>query len=137
MARRAGKTGSVDQNIPPGRRAYSAPRLRSFGRLHLATVGQGTGNADGSSGMGLPNMQMTMSDRRAKQNILRVGQLLPGISLFLFDYKPAFQATYGFGRQIGVMADEVQRVMPWAVAADSDGFQRVNYAALGLWPSPC
>ena len=95
-------------------------------------MGQGTGNADGSSGMGLPNMGMTMSDRRAKENIVRLGRLFGGIFLYLFDYKPAFQAVHGVGRQLGVMADEVECFMPWAVAADSDGYQSVDYAALGI-----
>jgi hypothetical protein len=33
---------------------------------------------------------------------------------------------------VGVMADEVRKVKPEAVLRDEDGFDRVNYALLGI-----
>lgn len=111
---------------------YKRPLLWSLGRLHLHTFGQGTGNADGSSGMGLPNMGMTMSDRRAKTAVIRLGRLVSGLSVYLFQYLPEFQDRYGDGIQLGFMADEVERIMPGAVAAGDDGLLRVDYRM--LWP---
>jgi hypothetical protein len=75
------------------------------------------------------------SDRRAKENIVRLGDQSPGIGLCLFDFKPEFRDDGGHGRQLGVMADEVKRVMPHAVSARADGYRWVDYAMLGIAPS--
>lgn len=114
---------------------YRRPKLSPLGRLHLQTQGQGTGNTDGSSGMGLPDMGMTMSDRRAKQDIVRLGQLVEGLFVYLFDYLPEFRERHGHGRQLGLMADEVARILPAAVATGADGYLRVDYGLLG-WAVP-
>ena len=52
-----------------------------------------------------------------------------GFGLYLFDYKPAYRETAGFGRQFGVMADEVEAVLPQAVVMYPDGYKMVDYAA--------
>lgn len=69
-----------------------------------------------------------MSDRRAKEGILAVGMHVPtGLTLYEFDYRG------GDGRRFrGVMADEVKAVMPEAVRRDDDGYDRVDYARLGI-----
>jgi len=38
----------------------------------------------------------------------------------------------GFGRQFGVMADEVEAVLPKAVVMHPDRFKRGHYALLGI-----
>lgn len=64
-----------------------------------------------------------MSDRRLKSNVVRVGNHQLGIGIYEYDI---------FGeRQRGVMADEVERVLPEAVMTGADGYKRVNYAAIG------
>lgn len=35
-------------------------------------------------------------------------------------------------RQFGVMADEVETVMPEAISVHPDGYKMVNYALLGI-----
>jgi hypothetical protein len=72
------------------------------------------------------------SDRRIKENIVRVGDHPLGIGPYLFDYKPEFREQWGHGRQFGVMADEVEAVMPQAVLMHSNGYQMVNYGMLGI-----
>ena len=73
------------------------------------------------------------SDRRIKENIVLLDDhLVGGIRLYLFDYKCEYRDTWGHGRQLGVMADEVERVMPEAVSVHPDGYKRVNYAMLGI-----
>lgn len=68
------------------------------------------------------------SDRRLKQNITLVGRdERTGLNLYEFAYKDD-PAT----RWVGVMADEVQEVMPSAVHTNAEGFMSVDYAALGL-----
>ena len=73
-----------------------------------------------------------MSDRKLKENIVRIGTHPLGIGLYLFDYKPEYRESSGFGRRFGVMADEVETVLPQAVAMHPDGYKRVDYALLGI-----
>lgn len=62
------------------------------------------------------------SDRRLKTNIVRVGTHKRGFGIY--DYEL-------FGHpQRGVMADEVQKIMPEAVVKGPDGYLRVRYELL-------
>ena len=74
---------------------------------------------------------MGASDPAMKENVARVGDHPAGFGLYLFDYKAQFRA-HGAGRQFGVMADEVEGIVPEAVSLDADGFRRVDYARLGI-----
>jgi hypothetical protein len=62
------------------------------------------------------------SDRRLKRNIERIGTWN---GLGLYSYRYIWGAS-----DIGVMADEVERVMPDAVSVDSRGFKMVDYSKL-------
>lgn len=65
------------------------------------------------------------SDRRLKENIVDIGATLPsGIKLYMFNY------IGDDTTQIGVMAQEVQAVIPEAVVEDADGFMSVYYGML-------
>jgi len=77
-------------------------------------------------------MPHTPSDRLIKENIVRIGTHWLGIGLYLFNYKPEYREKCGQGRQLGVMADEVETVMPSAVLNHPDGYLIVNYSMLGL-----
>lgn len=68
-----------------------------------------------SGGIGL------LSDRRAKTGIRAVGRLENGLTVYSYCYKG------GTDTHIGLMADEVERVHPEAVAMGPDGFNRVRY----------
>lgn len=63
-----------------------------------------------------------ISDRRLKRNIERVGTHPLGIGIYEYDI---FER-----REVGVMADEVERVLPQAVITGADGYKRVYYAML-------
>ena len=66
------------------------------------------------------------SDRRLKENIELVGEA-QGFNIYEFGYKDIP------GRRFrGVMADEVESVVPEAVVYDTDGFARVFYEMLGI-----
>lgn len=67
-----------------------------------------------------------------KENIVRIGVHPLGIGLYLFDYRSVHRQEWGHGRQFGVMADEVESVMPDAVLIHSDGYKMVDYAMLGI-----
>jgi len=64
----------------------------------------------------------TGSDRRLKSNIVRVGTHPLGIGVYEYDIAGQ--------RQRGVMADEVETVLPEAVVTRSDGYKMVNYGLL-------
>ena len=109
---------------------YSAPVLRALGKLHRATHGSGGNGNDGAGDM------TKMSDRRVKERIVRIGNHPLGIGLYLFDYRAGFRDEWGHGRQFGVMADEVETVMPDAVSVHADGFKVVDYSRLGIDRAP-
>ena len=112
---------------PTGKKAYQRPTLRVLGAVHLLTRGSGaTANGDGGQ------MMMVASDRAVKQDLVRIGDHPLGIGLYLFTYTPKYRAEFGDGRQFGVMADEVETVMPHAVSRHPDGYQMVDYAMLGI-----
>lgn len=75
---------------------------------------------------------MKGSDRAIKENIKLVGKHSEGINLYNFEYRSEFKDTWGHGGFIGVMADEVEKVMPEAVEMHPEGYKTVNYRMLGL-----
>ena len=108
---------------------YSAPALKHYGRVKMLTKGTATVGADAGFGNARKNPQ---SDRILKENITLIGKHPLGIGLYLFDYKSEYRDTCGYGRQFGVMADEVETVMPEAVSVHPDGYKLVNYEMLGI-----
>jgi len=118
------------------KREYAAPQLTCYGALKdLTQSGSGTTQErtknNGSCGGNLKRRPCA-SDRNVKQNIVRIGDHPLGIGLYLFDYKPGFRAQWGHGRQFGVMAQEVETVMPEAVCTRPDGYKMVYYGMLGI-----
>ena len=107
------------------RKAYQRPALRVFGSVHFLTRGAGTMGGDAMA------MKVT-SDRTVKENIVRIARHPLGIGLYLFDYRLKNRERYGYGRQFGVMADEIEAVMPAAVSVGPRGHKQVDYAMLGI-----
>lgn len=86
----------------------------------------GAGSA-ANAGMGLYSLWSVLSDIRAKENVLHVGSA-NGFPIYNFNYK---------GDSIvhqGVMAQDVEQIMPDAVSTGKDGLKRVNYALIGVTP---
>jgi len=75
---------------------------------------------------------MRYSDPRLKQNIKAVGVLPNGLTLYSFEYKDEIKQhpLAGEGVHVGVMADEVEQVFPYAVSTLDDGYKVVNYGLL-------
>jgi hypothetical protein len=67
-----------------------------------------------------------------KENIKSVGALPNGLNIYEFDYKPEFKDIAGHGKHIGVMAQEVEKVIPYAVIQADNGYKMVNYSMLGI-----
>lgn len=114
----------------PGKKTYAQPKLREFGKLHLLTQGTGANNGDGGQ-----TMMTAGSDRAIKEHIVLMGTHPLGISLYLFAYKAQYRDLWGHGKQLGVMADEVEAVLPEAVSVHPDGYKMVDYAMLRSRPT--
>ena len=67
-----------------------------------------------------------MFDIALKHDIVLLGYLDNGVGFYRFAYNGADKAY------VGVMAQEVQRVVPGAVTLATDGYLRVSYEKLGL-----
>ena len=83
--------------------------------------GRGGGGRGGGRGGGARR-----SDMRLKHDIVLLGRLEDGLGYYRFVYNGGHTAY------VGVMAQEVQTVMPEAVIRGADGYMRVSYDRLGL-----
>ena len=66
------------------------------------------------------------SDIELKQDIVLLGRLDNGLGFYRFHYKGNDQLF------VGVMAQEVQRVLPNAVVRGRDGYLQVDYGLVGV-----
>lgn len=116
------------------KRKYQSPILLTFGKVAALTRQSACSATKDSTTTCTPGgSQMAMtSDQRAKEDIVRIGSHPLGIGLYLFRYRPPFRDEWGHGRQFGVMAQEVEAVMPEAVCVHPNGFRMVNYSMLGI-----
>jgi hypothetical protein len=83
-----------------------------------ASMGYGASPSYSNFSMG------SYSDRRLKRNIIKIGDHILGIGLYSWVY---VWGAIGYG----VMADELEKVMPKAVSKDMNGWQMVNYSMIG------
>ena len=86
----------------------------------------GGGRGGGGRGGGGRGGGGRRSDMRLKHDIVLLGRLEDGLGYYRFVYNGGHTAY------VGVMAQEVQIVMPEAVTRGADGYMRVSYERLGL-----
>jgi len=72
-----------------------------------------------------------LSDARVKRDVVQLKHLANGLNLYRFRY------LWSDTVYVGVMAQEVQQVVPDAILKGRDGLLRVNYARLGLEMMTC
>jgi hypothetical protein len=106
--------------------------LTNHYNAYMGAKGVEAGNAANktelwSSIIGAAGSAAGASDRRLKQDIARVGTYANGLPQYEFAYRADPTVRYR-----GVMADEAEKFMPDAVVTGPDGYQRVNYALLGI-----
>jgi len=82
------------------------------------------GGGSGLSGLSALAPMFVTSDRRAKTDINRVGHTDDGLPIYTYRYKA------GGPTQMGVMADEAQKMHPHAVGRMADGMLAVDYSKL-------
>jgi Protein of unknown function (DUF3300)/Chaperone of endosialidase len=110
-----GERHTAQRTAPrPAPKAHAA---RPAPRAHAAPKAGG-GRGGGGGGR--------RSDIRLKSDITLLGRLANGIGFYRFRYND------GDRYYVGVMAQEVQTVMPEAVAQGRDGYLRVVYEKLGV-----
>ena len=64
---------------------------------------------------------------KLKHDIVPLARLDNGIGIYRFQYKGNDHTTY-----VGVMAQEVAKIVPSAVSRGRDGYLRVNYDQIGV-----
>jgi len=87
-----------------------------------ADVAQQNAMYGGLAGLGAAGIT-AFSDKRLKKNIERIGTSIMGFPVYAFDY------IWGGDRQIGVMAQDVVKVMPDAIST-VDGYMAVDYGMI-------
>ena len=90
-----------------------------------ANLNQGLFSLGGAAMMGF-------SDIRLKENIKAIGVMDNGLTLYSFEYKDEIKShpLAGDGIHVGVMAQEVEQVFPYAVRTLDDGYKVVDYGLL-------
>ena len=116
-------------NVSSGRAAAAAS---TRGRASFASArggggfrGGGGGGFRGGGGGGFRGGGRR-SDIALKHDVVLLGHLANGLGYYRFSY-PGSDKAY-----VGVIAQEVQKVMPQAVTRGKDGYLRVFYERLGL-----
>jgi hypothetical protein len=97
------------------------------GAMSGAALGSSFGPWGTAIGGGIGGLMGAFSDRRLKIDIEETGEELNGLPLYRYRYLWDSPRV----RRMGVMADDVRRLVPHAVSRDATGFDKVNYDALG------
>ena len=119
-------SGGRGQHLAHRSGGGGAARVSGGRGQHVAYRGGGGGMraAGGRGGGGRGGGRR--SDVRLKHDIVFLGQLDNGLGLYRFSYNGSSKVY------VGVLAQEVQQVVPHAVARGTDGYLRVFYEKLGL-----
>ena len=117
-----GRGGNAMGNISSGRQANLE------GARGRASLGGGGGRGGGGGGFarGGGGGGGRRSDMRLKHDIVLLGRIDDGLGFYRFTYNGGHTAY------VGVMAQEVQSLVPEAVMRGRDGYLRVFYDKLGL-----
>ncbi len=105
-----------------GRESFASARASGFS----GGGARGGGAFAGGGGGGFRGGGGRRSDIRLKHDVVLLGQLDNGLGFYRFAYNGSDQPY------VGVIAQEVQTVMPSAVARGRDGYLRVSYDRLGV-----
>ncbi len=110
--------GAVQQNLNQQNVGYNAQMQQNSG-LMSGLFGLGSAGLGGWAYGGFKG-----SDRRLKDDITRVGVTDGGLPIYVYRYKdsPVFE--------MGVMAQDVERVIPEAVRTRPDGMKAVHYGMI-------
>lgn len=114
-------------NALSSERAYQAETQQANAQMKLAAD---TANAQSKSSMfgtlvsGAASIASAFSDIRLKENIEEIGTLPNKIKVYKYNY------IWETAPQIGVMAQQVQGIMPNAVKCHTSGYHMVDYSQI-------
>lgn len=128
---RTGNQANIPQfgNVTAGASIAAAPIYQATADQYSAAMNaynakmQGFGSITGGLAS-LGGAAIMASDRRLKTGIEKLGEFADGLGVYSYRY------IWGKVKQIGVMADEVRKLRPWALGPELNGYATVNYGAL-------
>jgi hypothetical protein len=115
----SGTSQSTGTNLTNGTQTQPGPGV--LGGLLGTATGIGSLFAPAGGGGALAGLLPFLSDRRAKTDIKQVGKLDNGLPVYVFRYRGDNTP------QIGLMADDVEKVNPHAVVTGPHGLKMVHY----------
>jgi hypothetical protein len=110
--------------------SQSGQNAMTGGLFDIGSTFLGSKSGGGLIDKGISAIGSLFSDIRMKEKINLVGKTSSGINLYEFEYKPEFKEIAGKGKFVGVMAQEVEKVMPDAVVETSIGYKAVDYSKI-------
>jgi hypothetical protein len=102
--------------------AYNQPYTPSPFMQFVSAVAPAAGQAAGAA--------IAASDIRLKKNIHKIGQTSSGLNVYRWNWKEFAKKIVGNTPSIGVIAQEVMKVVPKAVSRGSHGYLMVDYSLL-------
>jgi hypothetical protein len=131
-----GSTGiQTTANAGTGTASNVTNMLSSIGNAN-ASATMGAANAQANALNSVSNyamlygmMNRPTSDIRTKENIEQVGWLPNGLPVYTYEYKEEFKndPLAGPGKYVGLMAHEVEKIIPDAVSLRPDGYKMIDY----------
>lgn len=117
---------SIDQAYASALPTQLALAGQMYGGLNLpGYTGQSQTSTPSPFSVGLQLAQFIpgFSDSRLKRNIRKIGEYADGLGKYAWDYVVG-------GPSEGVLAEEVERLRPWAMGPTVNGYKTVNYSML-------
>lgn len=113
----------MDRLLQQAQLGFNAGNLVAGAGQTSTSQQQSSGGSNGGIGGFLGQLAggIALSDRRAKTNIVKIGELPNSLNVYTFDY------IDGPKNQTGVMAQEVAEIMPEALGPIINGYMTVDY----------
>ena len=80
--------------------------------------------------LGTAGSLVSMSDERLKKNITKLYEMEDGINIYSWDWTDDALQFVGDTRTVGVIAQEVQEIIPEAVSVADNGYLQVDYSLI-------
>jgi hypothetical protein len=100
--------------------------------MKTAAKWQAAGSIIGGAASGIGaagGVRSFFSDISLKENIKFENKFENNLPIYSFEYK---NKTYGAGRYIGVMAQDVEKIYPKAVSISKEGYKMVDYSQINI-----
>ena len=128
QATAAGMIGQGQQQYVSGLGSImGAQQQLNISNAQMSNQGGGAAAGIGQLAMGAAALGWKpFSDPRLKEHVVKVGESDRGFGIYEFSFKGDDT------RWRGVMADEIEKLIPEAIQVDMDGYRHVNYTMLGI-----